>query len=65
MDSTLKYLTVFLNSPISIKLKTGEILSGKLEAVDEHTNVILSECDFEDPSQVVFIRGENIHFISK
>lgn len=65
MDSTLKYLTVFLNESVVIKLKTGELIEGKLEAIDEHINLMLSGCKAEDPQKNLFVRGENVCFIGK
>lgn len=65
METTLNYLTIFLNERITIKLKTGEILTGCLEAVDEHINVLLSGCPSEAEDKSIFIRGENIFFIGQ
>lgn len=61
----LEFLTIFINTKVLIKLKNGDILSGVLEGVDNHINMMLSDYNTYKKDNLLFIRGENVSFIGQ
>lgn len=53
-------LKIYLEDPVFVKLKTGEIYNGILECYDEHTNILLTK-----ETESLFIKGENIVFLGQ
>ncbi len=56
-----------INTNISVKLKDGQTVKGRLKAYDLHLNVALENAKFEGDEKeysLIVVRGDNVLFIS-
>lgn len=65
----LDVLSELLNEPVSVRLKNGMIVQGKLKAFDIHVNIVLENVTIkanEEETKIpnkAFIRGDMVIFI--
>lgn len=65
LSDPLYFLEIYLKEKVQIKMKSGESYTGVLEGFDEHINLLVTKSSVEGSGdKVLFLRGENILFVS-
>jgi len=65
MERPLDALSALKGKEVNVLLKDGTNLTGKLEAFDIHTNVVLSEATAgSDKIGQIFVRGDMVTYIN-
>tara|TARA_B100000745_G_scaffold292854_1_gene234174 strand:+ start:795 stop:1025 length:231 start_codon:yes stop_codon:yes gene_type:complete len=65
----IKSLDDYVNKIVTIKLRNKKIIQGKLVALDQHMNLILTNCkditndDVQNLNKII-LRGDNIVMVS-
>jgi len=56
-----------INTNVTVYLKEGSVVKGRLKAYDLHINIALENAKFDEEDkefQLIVIRGDNILFVS-
>lgn len=68
-DVHQEFLNSLMHNPVKIKLNSGPVYKGDLQAVDGYMNLALENCKEIQPHRTIFlgdafIRGNNVSYIS-